>query len=103
MVQTLARIRASAQPFSGHGGFLCRIRQQLILAHPSLLISLRRERSSRVIDQLEIAFVTRQAISGTAIQNVLKHLISFRPNDAYRAVPDLNRRPGMWRLPAKRK
>src|ERR1041385_4148986 len=53
-----------------------------------------------MIYQFEVTFVTWQSIGRTAIQNVLKHLIGFRPDYANRSVANLYR--WAWRRRAKR-
>src|ERR1043165_716571 len=55
-----------------------------------------------MIYQFEVTFVTWQSIGRTAIQNVLKHLIGFRPNYANRSVANLYRWAWRRRRRAKR-
>ena len=47
-----------AEPLGGHGSFLGRLREQFVLAVPSLLIGLGRERAGRMVRQLKFALVT---------------------------------------------
>ncbi len=54
-----------------------------------------------MINKFKVAFVTRQAVGRTAIQDVLKHLIRFGPNHPHGAIANLNRRPRLRRLRAE--
>ena len=54
-----------------------------------------------MINEFKVAFVTRQAVGRTAIQDVLKHLIRFGPNHPHWSIANLDRRPGLRRLRAE--
>src|SRR2546425_556644 len=74
-VESLTRIGAAAQPFGSERGFLSSVGKQFVLAVPTLLVSLRSKRTSRVIDQLKVTLITWQRISFAAAQNINEHLI----------------------------
>ena len=104
VVQSFARIGSSAQPFSGYRRLLGRVGEQFILAHPAFLISLRGDRARRMINEFKVAFVTRQVVGRTAIQDVLKHLIRFGPNHPHWSIANLDRRAGRrWRAEWKQR
>ena len=50
-----------------------------------------------MIDQFEVALISRQTIGRATIHDVLKHLICFGPHDAQESIADLHGRAGLDR------
>ncbi len=77
VVQSLLGIRPPAHPFGRDRGFFCSVGEQLILEDHALVVSLRRQRSGGVINQLQVAFVLWHARGHIGLY-VVEHLIRSR-------------------------
>ena len=92
IIQALQRIRPRTQPFSGNRSFLGGIGQQFFFPQPAFLVSLRSQRSGRMIGQLHFARVARKS-GGLGGRDVEKHLFRIRGDHVNRAIAHLHRRP----------
>ena len=84
-IQTLLRIRSAAHPCSSDRRFLGCIGEQLILTIPTFVVSLRSERTCRVVDQFQITFVSRHL--GLHVRlDVEEHLVRRRGDHTHRTI-----------------
>ena len=97
IIQALQRIRSRSQPLRRNRGLLRRIGQQLFFSQPALLVSLRSERSRRVIGQLHLPGVVRKP-SSLRRRDIEEHLFRSGRDDVDRALTHLDRRPLRVRL-----
>ena len=91
IVEALLRISAATHPCCRDRSFFCGIGKDFILAIPALVVGLRGQRTGRVIDEFQIAFV-RWHLRLHLRLDVEEHLIRSRGDHAHRPIAHANRR-----------
>ena len=85
IVQAFLGIGPPAHPRSRHRGFFCGIGEDFVPEDHALVIGLGSQRSGRVVDQFQVAFVLRHA-RGHIRLDVVEHLVGGGLDDMDRAI-----------------